>query len=106
MAIHDTTAQNSVPSAPQPIVNSEDDKTHVPRNLKIAVVGAAIALAVLGFLAGLNSGTTAGALGRAFGTALQPVIPAAIIGWGNERRARIVYLVVAAIVVVLNLGSL
>lgn len=101
MTIHDT----STPSS-HPVSVSKSDSREVTRNLTIVVVGAAITLAVLGFLVGLNSGTTAGALGRGFGTALQPVIPAAIIGWGNERRARIAYLVVAAIVFVLNLISL
>ena len=103
MSVHETSSPSIVDHS---FGDAEHDSAKVPKALTIAVVVTAVTLAVLGFFVGLGAGSTAAALGRGLGTALQPVIPAAIIGWGNERRARIGYLAVAAFVLVLNVVRL
>lgn len=58
----------------------------------------------LGFVAGLAiDGTLAVAIGRGIGTPILPVVIAAVIGWGDERRARIAFIVVGVIFIPLLL---
>lgn len=91
-------ASNPAPSASAErllVASSEDDLRGV--TVVAAMVGAAlVGFRVLGAI--LTGQSAAHTLGAAVGTLVLPVVLAALIGWGNDRRARIAFIVIAGLV--------
>ncbi len=97
---------NAFPPPPAPAAAKVDPQDQDLRGLNIVATIAAVALMLQGFLLGLLSGSGAFAIGSAVGSLFIPVIVGAIVGWGNDRRARITFVCVAAVFFLLRLGQL
>ena len=91
------------PTAPNTYQEDRPEPQFEPaeRSLRgINVVAGLVALLLVGFTLarGLAAGgSTAYAIGRALGSLGLPVIIGAVVGWGNERRARIAFICAASL---------